>query len=361
MFKIEPKSGILDIALYEAGSAPKSDEQNVIKLSSNENPYGPSNKSVDAIKKHAAKVHLYPSTNHLELRQSIATCFELNSDNIICGVGSDEIISFLCQAFAGPGDDVIHTEHGFAMYKISALAAGARPVEVREDERYTDVDAILAACNRNTKLVFIANPNNPTSTMIDAACVKRLADGIPETCILVLDGAYAEYVPNFDGGAGLIHDRENVFMTRTFSKMYGLGGLRIGWGYGSKHVIDILNRIRGPFNLSSLALAAATSALTDVDYVDRCRNENARLRQLLANDLGNLGILSDTSHANFILARFKGIGEAEACYKFMYDEGLLVRQVTNYNLPHCLRITVGDETACERVYKSIQSFLESVR
>jgi histidinol-phosphate aminotransferase len=143
--------------------------------------------------------------------------------------------------------------------------------------------------------------------------------------------------------------------------MYGLGGLRIGWGYGSRHVIDILNRVRGPFNLSSLALAAANSALTDVEYIDRCRNENARLRQLLINDLGNLGIVSDTSHANFILARFKGIEEAQACYEFMYNEGLLVRQVTNYNLPHCLRITVGDETACERVYKSIQSFLENVR
>ena len=289
MLKVEPKPGILDIALYEAGSAPKAEERNVIKLSSNENPYGPSTKSIDAITRHASEVHLYPSTNHLDLRQAIATRFGLNDKNIICGVGSDEIISFLCYAFAGPGDEVIHTEHGFAMYKISALAAGAKPVKVRENNRYTDVDAILEACNNRTRLIFIANPNNPTSTMIDA------------------------------------------------------------------------HRIRGPFNLSTLALAAANSALTDVDYVDKSRNENTRLREWLSNSLSNLGIDSDKSCANFILARFKGSAEASACYKFLSNEGVLVRQVSNYNLPNCLRITIGDEVACKRVYESIRSFLESVR
>ena len=361
MLKIEPKKGISDIALYQAGSSPRPEEKNVIKLSSNENPYGPSKKSIDAITRHAAGVHLYPSTNHLELRQSIAARFGLGDENIICGVGSDEIISFLCQAFAGPGDEVIHTEHGFAMYRISALAVGAQPVVTKENNRRTDVDAILGACNKKTKLIFIANPNNPTGTMIDAAEVQRLADGIPEQCLLVLDGAYTEYVSNFDGGASLVQDRENVFMTRTFSKMYGLGGLRIGWGYGSKHVIDILNRIRGPFNLSTLALAAANSALTDVEYVDNCRNENTRLREWLSSSLSNLGIESDKSFANFILARFKRSEDASACFKFLSNEGLLVRQVANYNLPTCLRITIGDELACKRVYDSIRSFLESVK
>ena len=168
-------------------------------------------------------------------------------------------------------------------------------------------------------------------------------------------------MPNFDGGASLIHERENVFMTRTFSKMYGLGGLRIGWGYGSKHVIDILNRIRGPFNLSTLALAAANSALTDVNYVEKCMNENTRLREWLSNSLSDLGVESDKSCANFILARFKGSEEARACYKFLSNEGLLVRQVANYNLPNCLRITIGDEVACKRVYESVRSFLESVK
>jgi len=361
MLKIEPKKGISDIALYQAGSSPRPEDKNVIKLSSNENPYGPSKKSIDAITRHAAGVHLYPSTNHLELRQSIAARFGLDDESIICGVGSDEIISFLCQAFAGPGDEVIHTEHGFAMYRISALAVGAQPVVISENNRHTDVDGILDACNKQTKLIFIANPNNPTGTMIDAAEVQRLADGIPEKCLLVLDGAYTEYVSNFDGGASLVQDRENVFMTRTFSKMYGLGGLRIGWGYGSKHVIDILNRIRGPFNLSTLALAAANSALTDVEYVDKCRNENTRLREWLSSSLSNLGIESDKSFANFILARFKRSEDASACYKFLSNEGLLVRQVANYNLPTCLRITIGDEVACKMVYDSIQSFLESVK
>ncbi len=267
----------------------------------------------------------------------------------------------MCQAFAGPGDEVIHTQHGFAMYRISALATGAQPVVVSENNRHTDVDAILGACSNKTKLIFIANPNNPTGTMIDMAEVQRLADGIPEKCLLVLDGAYAEYVSNFDGGASLVQDRENVFMTRTFSKMYGLGGLRIGWGYGSKYIIDILNRIRGPFNLSTIALAAANAALSDLDYVDKCRNENARLREWLSNALSNLGLESDKSDANFILARFKGLEEAAACYKFLYAQGLLVRQVANYNLPNCLRITIGDEVACKRIHDSVRSFLESIK
>ena len=247
------------------------------------------------------------------------------------------------------------------MYRIYSKIVGAKVVFAKEINFKVSVNEILKKITKKTKIVFIANPNNPTGTMIDAHKVQRLADGIPETCILVLDGAYAEYVPNFDGGASLIHERENVFMTRTFSKMYGLGGLRIGWGYGSKHVIDILNRIRGPFNLSTLALAAANSALTDVNYVEKCMNENTRLREWLSNSLSDLGVESDKSCANFILARFKGSEEARACYKFLSNEGLLVRQVANYNLPNCLRITIGDEVACKRVYESVRSFLESVK
>ena len=235
------------------------------------------------------------STDHLPLRKAIAEAFDLWSDNIICGVGSDEIISFLCYAYAGPGDEVIHTEHGFAMYRISTLAAGATPVEVPEDRRLTDVDAILAACNERTKIVFIANPNNPTGTMIAEAEVRRLAEGIPSHTILVLDGAYAEYVEGYDGGTRLVHSYENVVMTRTFSKLYGLGGLRVGWGYGPKHIIDTLNRIRGPFNVSLPALAAAEAAVKDQAYADQCRDENTRLRAWLANALAEHGVVVDVS------------------------------------------------------------------
>jgi histidinol-phosphate aminotransferase len=280
----------------------------------------------------------------------------LDPARVICGVGSDEIITFLCQAYAGPGDEVIHTEHGFLMYRISTLAVGATPVEVPERERTTDVDAILAACNRRTRLVFIANPNNPTGTMIAQAELARLADGMPKQAILVLDGAYAEYVEGYDAGRALIEARENVVMTRTFSKIYGLGGLRIGWGYGPQHIIEVLNRIRGPFNLSTTQLEVAEAAVRDQDWVAKCRSENSRMRAWLAEALAELGVPSDTSTANFVLARFADAAEAEACDAYLKSQGLIVRQVSGYKLPHCLRITVGDESSCRRVAHAVAQF-----
>lgn len=358
MSKITPQPGIMDIALYQGGACHVAGVANAIKLSSNENPFGPGPRAMQAVRDSAAQLHRYPSTDHGALRTAIGEMHGLDPDRIICGVGSDEIITFLCQAYAGPGDQVIHTEHGFAMYRISALAAGATPVEVPERDRVTDVDAILAGCTEKTRLVFIANPNNPTGTMIGAAEVARLADGIPDRAILVLDGAYAEYVEGFDAGAGLIDRRQNVFMTRTFSKLYGLGGLRIGWGYGPREIIDVLNRVRGPFNLSGTALAAAEAAVRDVDYVEKCRAENARWRAWLAEALAEAGVPSDTSCANFILARFADRAEAEACDAALQARGLIVRRVAGYNLPSALRITVGDEDACRRVADAVREFKE---
>ena len=354
--QIRPQPGILDIALYEGGKASVAGVANAVKLSSNENPFGPSDRAKDAFQRSVHHLHRYPSTDHAALRDAIAETHGLDAGRIICGVGSDEIIHFLCQAYAGPKDEVVYTEHGFLMYKISAMAAGATPVEVAELDRTTDVDAILRACNRRTRLVFIANPNNPTGTMISPAEVERLADGLPPQAILVLDGAYAEYVEGFDAGAALIEARENIVMTRTFSKIYGLGGLRIGWGYGPKAIIDVLNRIRGPFNLSNSQLDAAEAAVRDQDYVVKCRADNARLRHWLAVALAEHGVPSDTSMANFILARFANPDEAEACDLFLQSQGILVRRVTAYKLPNCLRITVGDEASCRRVAHAIGQF-----
>jgi histidinol-phosphate aminotransferase len=242
------------------------------------------------------------------------------------------------------------------MYRISALAAGATPVEVRERDRVTDVDAILAGCTERTKLVFIANPNNPTGTMIGAAEVARLADGLPLQAMLVLDGAYAEFVDDFDGGASIVASRDNVFMTRTFSKLFGLGGMRVGWGYGPPEIIDVLNRIRGPFNLSSTALLAAEAAIQDLEYVQHCRVENTKWRSWLAKALAEVGVPSDTSCANFILARFADQAEAEACDTHLQSQGLIVRRVAGYKLPNALRITIGDETACRRVASAVAEF-----
>lgn len=353
---IRPQPGILDIALYEGGKAHVAGVANAVKLSSNENPFGPSDRAKDAFLRTVHSLHRYPNTDHASLREAIAEVHGLDAGRVICGVGSDEIITFLCQAYAGPKDEVVFTEHGFLMYRISALAVGATPVEVAERERTADVDAILAACNKRTKLVFIANPNNPTGTMISAADVARLAEGLPAQAILVLDGAYAEYVEGYDGGLALIESRPNVVMTRTFSKIYGLGGLRIGWGYGPKAIIDVLNRIRGPFNLSTTQLEVAEAAVRDQDHVAKCRAENARMRVWLAQALAELGVPSDTAMANFVLARFSGPEEAEACDAFLQGQGLIVRRVAGYKLPHCLRITVGDEASCRRVAHAVAQF-----
>jgi len=251
---------------------------------------------------------------------------------------------------------VIFTEHGFSMYPIYAHACGATPVVVPEHERVVDVDAILAACTDKTKLVLIANPANPTGTMVGAAEVARLAEGLPSQALLVLDGAYAEYVEGFDAGKSLVESRNNVVMTRTFSKIYGLGGMRVGWGYGPQAMIDVLNRIRGPFNLSAAALAAAEAATRDTDHTEKCRMENARWREWMATALAELGVPSDTSTANFVLARFTDTAEAQACDAHLRSEGIIVRQVAGYGLPHCLRITVGDESACRRVVHAVAQF-----
>ena len=353
---IRPKPGILDIALYEGGAATVAGLSDAVKLSSNENPFGPSDRAKDAFQRAVHKLHRYPVTSHAALRQAIGEVHGLDPARIICGVGSDEIIHFLCQAYAGPRDEVLFTEHGFLMYRISALAAGATPVAVRERDRTTDVEAILAAATPRTKLVFIANPNNPTGTMIGLPEIERLAANLPPQAILVIDGAYAEYVQGYDGGAALASIRPNVFMTRTFSKIYGLGGLRIGWGYGPQAIVDVLNRIRGPFNLSTAQLDAAEAAVRDQDHVTRCREENARMRGWLAESLAEKGVPSDTSTANFILARFADEADAGASDLYLQGQGLIVRRVAGYGLPNCLRITIGDEASCRRVAHAIGQF-----
>lgn len=356
MTGITPQPGIMDIALYQGGKATLEGIRDVVKLSSNENPFGPSPKAQDALRDAAATLHRYPSTDHASLRTAIADMHGLDAERIICGVGSDEIIHFLCQAYVGPGTEVIHTEHGFAMYRISTLAAGGTPVEVAERDRLVDVDAILAALTPATRLVFIANPANPTASFLPLAEITRLADGLPDHVILVLDGAYAEFAEDYDGGAHLAETRPNVVMTRTFSKLYGLGGLRVGYGYGARGIVDVLNRIRGPFNLSGPALAAAEAAVRDTEFTAHCVAENARLRRWLTEAIRHAGVACDDSHTNFVLARFDSAAQADAANAHLEAQGLIVRQVGSYKLPQCLRITVGDEAACRRVAEAITAF-----
>jgi histidinol-phosphate aminotransferase len=358
MSQITPQPGIMEIALYQSGAAHVDGATDVVKLSSNENPFGPSPKVADALRIAGVDLHRYPGTDHAGLRRAIADVHGLEAENIICGVGSDEVLQFIAQSFAGPGDEVIYTEHGFSMYPILAHAVGATPVKVEETDRTVDVDKILAACTDKTRIVFIANPANPTGTMLPMEDCKRLAEGLPQKALLVLDGAYAEFVDGYDGGAGMVESRDNVIMTRTFSKIYGLGGLRVGWGYAPKEIIDVLNRVRQPFNLNNLQLLAAEAALRDRAYLDKCRSENARLRSWLIEALAGHGVDCDPSYTNFILARFNDTQEANAADAYLKSQGLIVRKVAGYGLPNALRITIGDEPSCRRVAHAIGQFKE---
>ncbi len=353
---IKPQPGIMQIALYQGGASSIMGHQSVLKLSANENPAGPSDRAKVAFARSAQSLHRYPNTDHADLRAAIAEVHGLDPDRVICGVGSDEVLQFVAQAYAGRRDEVIHTTHGFAMYPILARAVGATPVEVAETDRHVDVVAILAAVTPKTRIVFIANPGNPTGTLLRGGHVAQLASGLPDSCLLVLDGAYAEFADGFDGGASVVDSHPNVIMTRTFSKLYGLGGLRIGWGYAARPIIDVLNRIRQPFNLSDTQMVTAAAALRDRDYAAKCVADNARMRSWLRQGLIELGIGCDESHANFVLARFASAEEAAACDAHLRSERIIVRRVTNYGLPQCLRITVGDESACRRVVHAIAVF-----
>jgi len=353
---IRPQPGILEIAPYQAGKSTAKPGTEPVKLSSNENPFGPSPKAVEAYHRASHALHRYPDPDHRALRQAIGAAHGIDPARIICGTGSDEILHLLAQAYVGPGDEAILTEHGFLVYPIVTQAAGGKPVVVAEKERVTDVDAILAAVTPRTRLVFLANPNNPTGTMIGGNALARLADGLPGNVLLVLDGAYAEFVGGYDGGLSVMQGRDNVFMTRTFSKLYGLGGLRIGWGYGPPEIIDALNRIRGPFNLSEPQMAAAIAALGDREHIERSLAENARLRVWLARALAEQGVVSDTSTTNFLLARFADAAEAHACDDWLQEQGIIVRRMDAYGLGQCLRITIGDEASCRRVAHAVAQF-----
>ncbi|TRW95714.1 histidinol-phosphate transaminase [Paracoccus sp. M683] len=361
MAGIEAQPGIMEIALYVSGESRLAGRDDVLKLSANENPYGCSPAATAAFQAAAADLHRYPATDHAPLRRAIGEVHGLDPDRIICGVGSDEVLQFVAQAFAGPGDQVITTRHGFAMYPILAHAVGATPVTVDEKDRRIDVDAILAAVNDRTRLVFLANPANPTGTMLTDTELRRLIEGLPQTCLLVHDGAYMEFARPGYRDAGLVDDYPNVVMTRTFSKIHGLGGLRIGWGYARRQVIDVLNRIRQPFNLSNAQMAAAEAAIRDTDFTARCAAENDRWRRWMRDQLVQMGLDCDESHANFLLLRLAGSEQARACDAALREAGIIVRPVASYDLPEGLRITVGDEAGCRRVIAAISDFMATQR
>ncbi|MEM9098387.1 MAG: histidinol-phosphate transaminase [Pseudomonadota bacterium] len=352
---ITPREGVLDISPYVGGAAKAEGAEKVFKLSSNENPLGPSDKAKEACRKAAASLELYPDGDHADLRQAIAGVYGLDAQRIVCGSGSDELISLLCSAYSGAGDEVLHSQFGFLMYAISAKAAGARPVWASERDMTTDVDALLAAVTERTRLVFVANPNSPTGTMVPLGDLERLAEELPPHVLLVLDGAYAEFVEGYDGGAKLVETRENVVMTRTFSKIYGLGALRLGWCYAPMHVVEVLHRVRGPFNVTAPALAAGEAAVQDLAWVAHCVAENAIWRDWTSSELARLNIPVLPSQGNFVLAE---IGEhAGDCADFLEAKGVLVRKMNGYGLPRHLRISIGTEEGCRALIRGIRDWL----
>ncbi len=355
---LTPQPGIMDIKLYVGGKSEISGRDDVLKLSSNENPLGPPPAARGAIVKAATATHLYPPTDHASLRAAIGETWNVDPERVICGVGSDEVLQFVTQAYSGPGDEIIYTEHGFSMYPILANMAGALPIKVPETDRVVDIDVILGAVTDRTKLVMLANPANPTGTFVPLETLTRLADALPPHVILVLDGAYVEFAEGYDGGKHLAETRPNVLMTRTFSKIYGLGGLRIGWGYGPREMIEVMTRIRQPFNLSGIQLAAAEAAARDRDWVKDCAALNAAQLARLTGALRQLGMACDESAANFVLARCTDAAEADRAEAALVQDGILIRRPTGYGFPEGLRITVGNEAQTSRVIASLTRWRE---
>lgn len=355
-----PRPGILDIAPYIGGEARIPGVEQVIRLASNESALGPSPKAMAAYRAHAAEIFRYPDGFSSELRHALAQRYGIPAHHIVCGAGSDDIIHLLASAYAGPGDEVLYGRHGFSIYPIAAKTAGATPVAVPEKNLTFDVAATLAHVTPRTKIVFIANPNNPTGTFIPREALHRLHENLPKSVLLVIDSAYAEFVTrnDYDPGLELAGAQPNVVMTRTFSKIYALGGLRLGWAYAGAEIIDVLNRVRAPFNVNSAAQAAGIAALEDVAALDRARAHNEVWRRWLEGELAALGLEVTPSVANFVLVRFPAPPkDADAAWNFLRQNGILVRKVGVYHLPDCLRITIGTEDEMRAVVAALAAFL----
>ncbi|MER8554681.1 histidinol-phosphate transaminase [Mesorhizobium sp. M0976] len=358
-----PRAGIMDIEAYVPGkSAAPEGVVKVHKLSANENPLGPSPKAIEAARAVADKLAVYPDGSARRLREAIAEVHGLNPANIVCSNGSDEILGLLAQTYLAPGDEAIITEHGFMVYKIYIQSAGAVPVTVKETDERADIDAILAAVTPRTRIIFLANPNNPTGTYVPFQEVRRLHAGLPRNVLLVLDAAYAEYVRrnDYEAGVELVGSAENVVMTRTFSKL-GLGGARIGWIYAPMHVIDAINRVRGPFNVNATAIEAGIAAIRDRAHIERSVAHNETWLAWLSEQLTGLGLRVTPSVGNFILIHFPEDKKhsAAAADDYLSARGYILRRVSGYGFPNALRMSIGTEEANRGVVAALATFLKS--
>lgn len=352
--------GILDIVPYKGGESTVAGVERIIKLSSNESPLGPSPRAVAAYQALAASLHRYPDGASAALTKALARHHGLKPEGIVCGNGSDELIGNLVQAFAGPGDEVLYSRHGFLMYPLSAMAHGATPVAAPETDLTASVDTMLALVTPKTRVVFLANPNNPTGTYLPEREVRRLRQGLRPDILLVIDAAYAEYVSRNDytPGVELVEAGENTVMTRTFSKIYGLAALRVGWLYAPPAIAEALHRIRGAFNVNAPAQVAAVAALADVSHTDAARTHNDIWLPWLSREIAGLGLTVVPSVGNFILIRFgKAPKDAAAADRFLSGRGVLLRAMGAYHLGDCLRATIGTEAENRALVDGLKAFL----
>jgi len=356
-----PKPGVLDISTYVGGRAPASGETDSHKLSSNESATGPSPGAIAAFESARTALNIYPDGETHVLRGAIGEAYGLNPDRIVCGNGSGELLTLLAGAYLRPGDEVLFSEHAFLLYRIATLANSAVPIVVPEKNLQIDVDAMLAAVGARTRIVFLTNPSNPTGTYLSAAEVRRFHAGVPPSTLFVIDAAYGEYVQrnDYETGIEMVSQFDNVVMTRTFSKIHGLAGLRVGWAFCPASVADVLNRIRGPFNVSLPAQRAAAAALHDRRHVEDAIAYNEKWKSWLTDQIRRSGLRVDDSVTNFVLIHFPPDGPhtAKAADAFLSARGLVLRGVANYNLPHCLRLTIGSESANHRVAAAFAEFM----
>lgn len=356
----KPRTGVLDILAYVPGESHVPGGLKPIKLSSNETPLGPSPRAVEAFAATAGSLERYPDGGATALRTAIARAYGLAADRIVCGAGSDELLNLIAHSYLESGDEAIYTEHGFLVYRSAILSAGATPVVAPERSLHADVDAILDRVTSRTKMVFLANPNNPTGTYLTIGEVRRLRSSLPSHVLLVLDAAYCEYVRrnDYEAGLELVATGDNTVMTRTFSKLHGLAALRLGWAYCPAAVADVLNRVRGPFNVSAPAIAAGVAAIEDRQHQEKTIAHNDRWLPWVADELAKLGLESTPSVANFLLVHFKpGAHSAEAADAFLKSRGIIMRRVGGYGLPNALRMTIGTEEENRMVVAALADFL----
>lgn len=358
---LQPRAGILDIKPYKPGASAAAGVTNPAKLSSNENALGCSSKAAAAFAAASGDLHLYPDGGATKLREAIGEAEGLDPARIVCGAGSDELLQLLGRAYLEPGSKVVQSQYGFLVYRLVAMQCGAELVSAPEKDYRTDVDAMIEAVGDDARIVFLANPNNPTGTYIPDSEVRRLHAALPEDCLLVIDGAYAEFVqdPDYESGIKLADEFDNVVVTRTFSKIHGLAALRLGWAYGPRSIIDVLHRVRGPFNVNLPAIEAGIAAAKDKAFVEKSIAHNAQWIDFLRQQIGGLGLEVTPSVCNFVLVHFpdkpgKTADDADA---FLTAKGLILRPVAAYGLPNALRLTVGTEEENRRVVEAFKDFL----